>query len=145
MENSEESTHESSRLRDNLPRRDCSLSRQGQDNQAPAQGDFIIRNFKFDSGEVLPELKLHYRTLASPHCDASGIVRNAVLVMHGTGGSVGGFMSTQFAGVLFRSGQLLDATKYFIIFPVVLRHRSLSYSTVLVAIFAFPLVPPSPD
>jgi homoserine O-acetyltransferase len=94
----------------------------GQDSQAPAQGDFIIRNFKFDSGEVLPELKLHYRTLGSPHRDASGIVRNAVLVMHGTGGSGGGFMSAQFAGVLFRSGQLLDATKYFIIFPDAIGH-----------------------
>jgi len=89
----------------------------GQDNPAPAQGDFTIRNFKFDSGEVLPELKLHYRTLGSPRRDSAGVVRNAVLVMHGTGGSGGGFMSDQFAGPLFKPGQLLDAAKYFIILP----------------------------
>lgn len=52
----------------------------GQNNPVPAQGDFTIRNFKFDSGEVLPELKLHYRTLGTPRRDASGVVRNAVLV-----------------------------------------------------------------
>lgn len=94
----------------------------GQDRQAPAQGDFTIRNFKFDSGEMLPELKLHYRSLGIPRRDASGIVRNAVLVMHGTGGSGGGFLSAQFAGVLFKAGQLLDATKYFIIFPDAIGH-----------------------
>lgn len=90
---------------------------EGQDNLVPAQGDFIIRNFKFDSGEVLPELKLHYRTLGTPRRDASGTVRNAVLVMHGTGGSGAGFMSDQFGGRLFKTGQLLDAAKYFIILP----------------------------
>src|SRR5262245_47124864 len=78
----------------------------GQDKLEPAQGDFIIRNFKFDSGEVLPELKLHYRTLGSPRRDSQGVVRNAVLIMHGTGGSGGGFMSDQFAGALFKPGQL---------------------------------------
>jgi len=88
-----------------------------QNDPAPAQGDFTIRNFKFDSGEVLPELKLHYRTLGTPRRDASGVVRNAVLVMHGTGGSGGGFISDQFAGPLFKPGQLLDAAKYFIILP----------------------------
>jgi homoserine O-acetyltransferase len=83
----------------------------------PAQGDFTIRNFKFDSGEVLPELKLHYRTLGTARRDAAGVVLNAVLVMHGTGGSGGGFMSDQFAGKLFGPAQLLDAAKYFIIIP----------------------------
>jgi homoserine O-acetyltransferase/O-succinyltransferase len=81
------------------------------------QGDFIIRDFKFDSGETLPELRLHYRTLGTPKRDSSGIVRNAVLIMHGTGGSGSGFMSDQFAGVLFKPGQLLDATRYFIVLP----------------------------
>ena len=90
---------------------------QGQDNLVPAQGDFTIRNFKFDSGEVLPELKLHYRTLGTPRRDSSGTVRNAVLVMHGTGGSGAGFTSDQFGGRLFKPGQLLDAAKYFIILP----------------------------
>ena len=86
-------------------------------NPVAAQGDFVLRNFKFDSGEVLPELKLHYRTLGTPRRDATGSVRNAVLILHGTGGSGGGFISDQFAGVLFKPGQLLDATRYFIILP----------------------------
>ena len=94
-----------------------SLPAIAQTNPVPAQGDFTIRNFKFDSGEVLPELKLHYRTLGTPRRDAAGMVRNAVLVMHGTGGSGAGFLSEQFAGALFKPGQMLDATKYFIILP----------------------------
>lgn len=88
-----------------------------QTNPVPAQGDFIIRNFKFDSGEALPELKLHYRTFGTPKRDGTGVVRNAVLVMHGTGGSGGNFISDQFAGVLFKPGQLLDPARYFIILP----------------------------
>ena len=51
------------------------------------EGDFVIRDFRFASGETLPELKLHYRTLGRPRSDAAGVVRNAVLVLHGTGGS----------------------------------------------------------
>jgi len=93
-----------------------------QTNPVPAQGDFTIRNFKFVSGEVLPELRLHYRTLGTPRRDATGVIRNAVLVMHGTGGSGGGFFSDQFAGVLFKPGQPLDATKYFIILPDAIGH-----------------------
>jgi homoserine O-acetyltransferase len=82
-----------------------------------AQGDFTIRDFKFDRGDTLPELRLHYRTLGTPKRDSAGVVRNAVLVMHGTGGSGSGFLSDQFAGVLFKPGQLLDATRYFIVLP----------------------------
>ena len=94
-----------------------SLPAMAQTNPVPAQGDFTIRNFKFDSGEVLPELKLHYRTYGTPRRDGSGVVRNAVLIMHGTGGSGGSFISDQFAGVLFKPGQLLDPAKYFVILP----------------------------
>jgi homoserine O-acetyltransferase len=94
-----------------------SLPAMAQTNPVPVQGDFTIRNFKFDSGEVLPELKLHYRTLGTARRDSAGMVQNAVLVLHGTGGSGGGFISDQFAGVLFQPGQLLDATRYFIILP----------------------------
>lgn len=83
----------------------------------PVEGDFVIRDFKFDSGETLSELKLHYRTIGEPKRDASGLARNAVLILHGTGGSGAGFLSDQFAGALFGPGQLLDATKYFIILP----------------------------
>src|SRR5436853_7858574 len=88
-----------------------------QNNLVPVQGDFVIHNFKFDSGEVLPELRLHYRTLGTPRRDAAGVVRNAVIILHGTGGSGGAFLADQFGGVLFKAGQLLDASKYFIILP----------------------------
>ena len=83
----------------------------------PAQGDYVVRDFKFKSGETLSELRLHYATLGTPVRDAGGVVRNAVLVMHGTGGAGSQFLTPQFAGVLFGPGQLLDATKYFIILP----------------------------
>src|SRR5205085_4751241 len=53
---------------------------------APAQGDFLIRDFHFRSGEVLPELKLHYTTVGTPLRDKAGVVRNAVLILLGTGG-----------------------------------------------------------
>jgi homoserine O-acetyltransferase len=83
----------------------------------PAQGDFLIRDFHFKSGEVLPELKLHYTTVGTPVRDQKGVVHNAVLILHGTGGAGNSFLSPQFAGVLFGPGQLLDATHYFIILP----------------------------
>ncbi len=88
-----------------------------ENNPTPIEGDFSVANFRFESGEVLPELKLHYRTIGAPTRDPSGKVRNAVLILHGTGGSGRSFLSPQFGGVLFGSGQLLDATKYFIILP----------------------------
>jgi len=84
---------------------------------APVEGDFIARDFRFASGETLPSLKLHYRTLGAARRDASGTVRNAVLILHGTGGSGAGFLSRTFGGELFGPGQLLDANKYFIILP----------------------------
>ena len=80
-------------------------------------GDFVIKNFRFTSGEMLPELRLHYRTLGKPARDASGRVRNAVLIMHGTGGTGGQFESPVFAGQLFVPGGVLDATRYFLIIP----------------------------
>jgi homoserine O-acetyltransferase len=81
------------------------------------EGDFVIANFHFRSGEVLPELKIHYRTIGTPKSDSSGVVRNAVLIGHGTGGAGTQFLSPQFGNVLFGPGQLLDATRYFIILP----------------------------
>jgi homoserine O-acetyltransferase/O-succinyltransferase len=82
---------------------------------APAEGDYIIQNFHFRSGETLPELRIHYRTIGTLKTDSSGVARNAVVIGHGTGGSGTQFLSPQFAGVLFGPGQLLDATRYFII------------------------------
>ncbi|HYM26157.1 MAG TPA: alpha/beta fold hydrolase [Vicinamibacterales bacterium] len=84
---------------------------------APLEADFAIRDFTFGTGEKLPTLNLHYRTIGTPRRDASGVVRNAVLILHGTGGTGGGFLSQTFAGQLFGPGQLLDATKYYIILP----------------------------
>src|SRR5437762_2234443 len=83
----------------------------------PVEGDFILKDFKFRSGETLPELRLHYQTLGQPERDAQGVVRNAVLIMHGTGGSGAQFMRPEFAGELFGSGELLDAARYFVILP----------------------------
>jgi homoserine O-acetyltransferase len=90
--------------------------------QAPAsypatEGDYVARDFKFKSGEQLPELRLHYRTLGKLARDAQGRPTNAVLILHGTGGSSQQFLRPQFAGELFGSGQLLDINRYFIILP----------------------------
>jgi homoserine O-acetyltransferase/O-succinyltransferase len=87
------------------------------DFPAPVEGDFVARDFRFSSGEALPALTLHYRTIGTPRRDASGVVRNAVLILHGTGGTGAGFLSQTFGGELFGNGQLLDATRYFIILP----------------------------
>lgn len=92
----------------------------------PVEGDYTIKDFRFRSGETLPELKLHYRTIGKPEVDGKGLVRNAVLIMHGTGGSGTQFLSPQFAGVLFGPGQLLDATRYFIILPDGIGHGNSS-------------------
>ena len=89
---------------------------------APVDGDYTIKDFKFRSGETLPELKLHYLTIGTPAKNNSGVVRNAVLIMHGTGGTGSQFLSPQFANVLYGPGQLLDATKYFIILPDAIGH-----------------------
>ena len=84
---------------------------------APTEGDYVIKNFTFTDGTTLPQLRIHYRTLGKPVKDSHGIVRNAGLIGHGTGGSGAGFLTAQFAGELFGPGQTLDATKYFIILP----------------------------
>ena len=87
------------------------------DYPTPTEGDFTIRDFKFQSGETLPELRLHYRTLGTPQKDAQGKTTNAVLIMHGTTGSGAQFIRPEFAGELFGKDQPLDATKYFIVLP----------------------------
>ncbi len=84
---------------------------------SPAEGDFLIRDFRFASGESLPELRVHYRTLGTPRADARGVVRNAVLILHGTGGSGASLMRAEFAGELFAPGQPLDAARFFIVLP----------------------------
>jgi homoserine O-acetyltransferase len=84
---------------------------------AGRQGDFVIRDFRFTTGETLPELRLHYTTLGTPRKDARGIVQNAVMILHGTGGSGRSFMSSSYAGELFGPGKLLDSSRYFIVLP----------------------------
>ena len=83
----------------------------------PTEGDFVIRDFHFASGESLAQLRMHYRTFGKPRTDAQGVVRNAVLIMHGTTGNGGSFVRAQFAGELFGPGQPLDAARYYIVLP----------------------------
>jgi homoserine O-acetyltransferase/O-succinyltransferase len=87
------------------------------DYPPPTEGDFTITNFKFTSGETLPKLKIHYRTLGKIDKDASGKVTNAVLIIHGTTGSGAQFIRPEFAGELFGTDQPLDAAKFFIVLP----------------------------
>jgi homoserine O-acetyltransferase len=81
----------------------------------PTEGDFVVHNFQFHSGESLPELRLHYATFGKPQKNAQGQVTNAVLLLHGTGGSGRQFLQPQFAGVLFGPSQLLDISSHYII------------------------------
>jgi len=81
------------------------------------EGDVTLPNFHFRSGETLPALRLHYATLGTPHRDARGRIDNAVMVLHGTGGSGRQFIQPQFAGELYGPGQPLDVTRYYIILP----------------------------
>jgi homoserine O-acetyltransferase/O-succinyltransferase len=87
------------------------------DYPTPTEGDFVVRDFKFTSGETLPELHLHYRTLGKPEKDAQGKTTNAVLIMHGTTGSGAQFIRPEFGGELFGKDQPLDATKFFVVLP----------------------------
>jgi homoserine O-acetyltransferase len=83
----------------------------------PQEGDFIIRNFQFQSGEVLPELRQHYLTLGEPRRNAQGQITNAVLLLHNTTGSGKGWLTADLAGELFGEGQPLDASQHFLILP----------------------------
>jgi homoserine O-acetyltransferase len=80
-------------------------------------GTYVIHNFRFGTGESLPELKLHYLTLGQPHRDAAGHTDNAVLLLHGTGGDAYSLLNPVFSDVLFGPGQPLDITKFYIILP----------------------------
>jgi homoserine O-acetyltransferase len=85
-------------------------------------GTFVLRDFRFASGEVLPEVRMHYRTLGRLRRGPGGVARNAVLILHGTGGSGGTFLRDIFAGELFGRGQALDTATTFIIIPDNLGH-----------------------
>jgi len=87
-----------------------SLPALGANYPEPKQGDWVARDFRFHTGEVLPELKLHYRTIGAP-------TGEPVLILHGTGGSGANFLTRDFADELFGPGQPLDANRYYIILP----------------------------
>jgi homoserine O-acetyltransferase len=81
------------------------------------EGDAVLRDFRFGSGERMAELRIHYATLGTPRRDSKGAVTNAVMVLHGTGGSGRQFLQPQFAGDLFGPGQPLDTNLYYVILP----------------------------
>ena len=95
----------------------CASAARAADYPTPQRGTFVVRDFQFRSGESLTEIKLHYATLGLPQKDAAGHVRNAVLILHGTGGTGRQFLTPTFGGELFGPGQLLDAAKYFVVLP----------------------------
>src|SRR5713101_5888980 len=93
----------------------CRIQASAQ-SAAATEGNFVAKDFQFRSGERLPELRIHYMTMGTPVRDAQGRVTNAILVLHGTGGSGRQFLLPQFEKELTLTGQLLDRTKYFLIF-----------------------------
>jgi len=86
------------------------------------QGDFIIKNFRFADGEVLPELRLHYVTLGTAHRNASGQIDNAVLLLHSTGGDTTEFFEPSLSGPLYGPDELLDLKKFYLIIPDAIGH-----------------------
>ena len=101
-------------------------SARAADYPAPTEGDHVLRDFKFASGEVLPELRIHYRTVGTPRRDERGVINNAVLILHGTTGSGANFFRPEFAGELFREGQPLDAARHYLILPDGIGHGNSS-------------------
>ena len=89
----------------------------GQGPSGGTEGDFEMRDFTFTDGSTLPVLRIHYTTLGTPKKDARGVVRNAVLILHGTTGNGRGFLSRNFGGELFQPGQPLDTTTHYVILP----------------------------
>jgi homoserine O-acetyltransferase/O-succinyltransferase len=85
------------------------------DYPAPKQGDWLAKDFKFHTGQTMPELRLHYTTIGEP-------TGQPVLVLHGSGGSAASLLTPTFAGELFGPGQPLDASKYYVIIPDALGH-----------------------
>ena len=87
-----------------------SITALAADYPAPKQGEWVARDFKFHTGETMPELRLHYTTIGEP-------TGQPVLVLHGSGGSAASMLTPGFGGELFGPGQPLDAAKYYIIIP----------------------------
>ena len=81
------------------------------------ESDFVARDVRFGTGETMPEVRLHYTTLGTPHRDARGQIDNAVMVLHGTGGSGKNFLVPQFADQLYGPGAPLDLATTYVILP----------------------------
>jgi homoserine O-acetyltransferase len=81
------------------------------------EGDVVLKDFRFGDGETLPQLRMHYTTLGTPHRNAAGEIDNAVMVLHGTGGDGKQFLRPQFADELYGPGQPLDIRRYYIVLP----------------------------
>ncbi len=103
-----------------------SFAQAQSDYPAPVERDFIVRDFTFSSGESLPEVKIHYRTIGEPRKDADGVARNGILILHGTGGTGAQFLGAGWAQRLYGKGQLYDASRYFIIMPDNIGHGASS-------------------
>jgi homoserine O-acetyltransferase len=86
-------------------------------NWPTQDGTYTIHNFHFKDGESIPELRLHYLTLGTPHRDAAGHIDNAILLLHGTGGNAHSLTASEFSDPLFGPGEPFDITKFFLIFP----------------------------
>ena len=93
----------------------AALASLAADYPARQEGSWVVRDFRFHTGEVLPELRLHYTTLGAP-------TGEPVLILHGTTGSGTGMLNPRFGGELFGPGQLLDASRYYIILPDAIGH-----------------------
>src|SRR5215471_4425232 len=100
----------------------ASLPSSAQVPSSVSEADFVIKDYKFESGESLPQLNIHYSTLGQPVKNNKGDITNAVLIMHGTTGNGRQFLQPQFAGNLYNRGQILDTTKYFIVLPDAIGH-----------------------
>src|SRR6266404_6138295 len=111
------SAQDASRFPGNSVRQDPMFVSINDDVLIVKEDDVVLKDFKFRDGERIAELRLHYRTLGRPARDSAGHVSNAVMILHGTGGTGAQFLQPQFADELFRAGQLLDAAKYYIILP----------------------------
>lgn len=90
---------------------------QAADLPRPTEGNYVIHDFHFNSGQTLPELRMHYRSFGSPRSDGQARIRNAILILHGTTGTGAQFLRPEFAGELFGPGQPFDITRYFVVMP----------------------------
>jgi len=99
----------------------CGVAQTSSDLQ-PKQGDFVVKDFHFHSGESLSELRLHYATLGTPARDANGKIANAILILHGTSGSGKIYLGESYMKTMYGPGQPLDVSRWYIILPDSIGH-----------------------